>query len=89
MEAMAAGRPVICLDLGDPAIQVTDKTGFKIKAETPQQAVKDLAVAMVKLAQDKQLRENMGLAGKQHVSQNYSWQIVGKHLNKLYLEITK
>lgn len=89
IEAMAAGRPVICLELGGPAIQVTEKTGFKIKAETPQQAVKDLAAAMTKLATDRQLRETMSLAGKQHVSQNYSWQIVGKHLNELYLKITK
>ncbi len=28
IEAMASGRPVICLNLGGPAIQVTDKSGF-------------------------------------------------------------
>jgi glycosyltransferase involved in cell wall biosynthesis len=31
-EAMAAGKPVICLDLGGPALQVTEETGFKIPA---------------------------------------------------------
>ena len=89
IEAMAAGRPVICLDLGGPAIQVTDKTGFKIKAETPQQAVSDLAEAMTQLVKDKQLRERMGQEGKQQVSQNYSWKILGEHFNQLYSEIVK
>ncbi|MFM6845653.1 MAG: glycosyltransferase family 4 protein, partial [Dolichospermum sp.] len=43
MEAMAAGRPVICLDLGGPAVQVTEETGFKIAADEPYQVVRDLA----------------------------------------------
>ena len=30
VEAMAAGRPVICLDLGGPALQVTEATGIKV-----------------------------------------------------------
>lgn len=89
MEAMAAGRPVICLDLGGPGVQVTDETGFKIKAHTPQQAVKDMAAAMVRLAGDRQLIERIGRGGKQHVSQNYSWTIFGDRLNRLYTKITK
>src|SRR5262249_28031993 len=35
VEAMAAGRPVICLDLGGPAVQVTGQVGFKIQADDP------------------------------------------------------
>jgi glycosyltransferase involved in cell wall biosynthesis len=87
MEAMAAGRPVICLDLGGPAIQVTEQTGFKVKAETPQQAIRDLAEAMTQLVKDGELRNKMGQAGKEQVSQNYNWKIIGEHFNQLYLEI--
>jgi len=29
LEALAAGRPVICLDAGGPSLQVTDQCGFK------------------------------------------------------------
>ena len=43
LEAMAAGRPVICLDLGGPAVQVTPETGFKVRASNPKQAVEDIA----------------------------------------------
>ncbi|TVP62270.1 MAG: glycosyltransferase family 1 protein [Nodularia sp. (in: Bacteria)] len=86
MEAMAAARPVICLDLGGPAIQITEETGFKISADEPYQAVRDLAAAMIHLAKDPELKVSMGQAGRKLVSENYSWQVVGERLNKLYLE---
>ena len=87
MEAMAAGRPVICLDLGGPAIQVTPETGFKIDAQTPQQAVEDMAESMTKLARDRELVRNIGKAARQQVSQNFSWSTFGERLNQLYLDI--
>ena len=87
MEAMAAGRPVICLDLGGPAIQVTEATGFKIDAQTPQQAVTDMAEPMIKLARDRELVRNMGRAAQQQVSQNFSWSVFGERLDRLYLEV--
>lgn len=87
MEAMAAGRPVICLDLGGPAVQVTEETGFKIPADEPYQAVRDLAAAMIHLVQNPQLIVTMGQAGRKLVNENYSWQVVGERLHKLYLEV--
>ncbi|MDV2996523.1 MAG: D-inositol-3-phosphate glycosyltransferase [Chroococcidiopsis sp. SAG 2025] len=86
MEAMAAGRPVLCLDLGGPAIQVTEETGFKVPALEPYQAVRDLAASMIHLVKDPELRISMGLAGRNRVSQNYSWNVIGEDLNKLYTE---
>ena len=44
LEAMAMGKPVICLDLGGPATQVQKNTGFKIPAHTPTQVVSDMAM---------------------------------------------
>lgn len=87
LEAMAMGRPVLCLDLGGPAVQVTAETGFKIPAHTPEQTVRDLATAMTLLAKDPQLRLQMGQAGQKRVSENYSWQIKGNYLIKLYADI--
>lgn len=89
MEAMAAGRPIICLDLGEPAVQVTDETGFKIPVLEPYQAVRDLAVAMIRLVKDREMRVSMGQAGRKRISQNYSWEAVGKRLNQLYAEIVQ
>jgi len=87
IEAMAAGRPVVCLNLGEPAIQVTDETGIIIAADEPYQAVRDLAAAIIQLAQDRELRVSMGQAGRVRVSQHFTWKAVGKNLNQLYTEI--
>ena len=88
IEAMASGRPVICLDIGGPAVQVTDKTGFKIEARNPEQVVEDMASTMVCLAKDSSLTANMGEAGRKLVNETYSWQVVGERLNSLYQKTT-
>ena len=89
LEGMAAGRPVLCLDLGGPAVQVTDETGFKIPAHTPEQTVQDLSSAMRRLAQEPDLREKMGAAGKKLVREQYSWQVKGEQLSQLYKQVCK
>ncbi|NEO98891.1 MAG: glycosyltransferase family 4 protein [Symploca sp. SIO2E9] len=87
LEAMAAGHPVICLDLGGPAIQVTPETGFKIPAHNPAQTVSDLADAMICLAHDPKLRIRMGQAGQNMVEEKYNWETKGQHLAKFYEKI--
>jgi glycosyltransferase involved in cell wall biosynthesis len=87
-EAMGAGRPVICLDLGGPATQVTEETGFKIPAQSPEQAVQDLAKAMVHLAKEPELRIRMGEVGKKLVGRSRSWQAKGEQLAALYEQVT-
>jgi glycosyltransferase involved in cell wall biosynthesis len=87
LEAMAASRPVICLDLGGPGVQVTDETGFKVAAETPEQAVVDLAAAMQRLAANEDLRVQMGKAARYRVEQVFAWERVGRSLAQLYEEI--
>ena len=89
IEAMAAARPVICLNLGGPAVQVTDHTGFKIPAHNPAQAVKDIAAAMIRLEREPELRANMGRAGRQIVHDNYSWKVVGECLGSVYRDTVK
>jgi glycosyltransferase involved in cell wall biosynthesis len=59
-EAMAAARPVICLDLGGPGIIVSPESGVKVPARAPDQIVADLAAAMVSLARNPELRRRLG-----------------------------
>ncbi|NJR39882.1 MAG: glycosyltransferase [Leptolyngbyaceae cyanobacterium CSU_1_4] len=84
LEAMAAGRPVLCLDLGGPGVQVTEQTGIKIPAIHPAQAVQGLASAMMRLAMNEELRSQLGSAGQQRVRELYSWQAKGEELSQLY-----
>jgi glycosyltransferase involved in cell wall biosynthesis len=88
LEAMAAGRPVICLDLGGPAQQVTTATGFKIAADNPAQTVVDLAEAMTKIAASQDLRLQMGKVGQARVETYYTWEARGKYLAKTYESLT-
>jgi glycosyltransferase involved in cell wall biosynthesis len=87
IEAMAAGRPVICLELGGPNVQVTKDTGFKIPAFNPSQTVNGIASAMVSLANSPQLTSDMSRAGKKLVAESYTWQAKGKEIKTLYKDI--
>lgn len=73
IEAMAAGHPVLCLDLGGPATQVTADTGVKVAANSSEEAVEELAFHMRHLAGDPSLREEMGRAARQRVREEYRW----------------
>jgi glycosyltransferase involved in cell wall biosynthesis len=84
LEAMAAGRPVICLDLGGPALQVTQETGIKVPAISPEQAVSDLAAAMTELAKDPDLRVRLGVAARQRVREHFDWDQKGVFMANLY-----
>lgn len=74
LEAMAARRPVLCLDTGGPGHQVTSKTGIKVPVRTPDQAARDLAAAMRTLANDASRRARMGEAGHQRVKKKFTWE---------------
>ncbi len=84
IEAMAAGRPVICLDLGGPSMQVTEQTGVKVRADNPQQTVRDLAEAMQRLAFDATLRKIMGEAGRCRSMDIFSWESKIERLDAIY-----
>ncbi len=84
LEAMAAGLPVICLDVSGPALQVTPDTGIKVPAISPEQVVTDLAAAMNRLAGDPALRAHLGQKGRQRVQEHFSWETKGKYLAELY-----
>jgi glycosyltransferase involved in cell wall biosynthesis len=84
VEAMGAGLPVICLDLGGPALQVTDVTGIKIPANSPEQVVTDLAGALERISRDSAHRLHLGEASRARIEKHYSWDRRGEQLAALY-----
>jgi glycosyltransferase involved in cell wall biosynthesis len=86
---MAAGLPVVCLDLGGPATQVTEDCGFKLSATSGQQAVELLSEALRHLAADLQLRMRLGEAGRRRVKLHFAWDRKGELLRELYLKALK
>lgn len=89
LEAMQAGLPVICLDLGGPGVSVTAETGIKVAAENPEQSVADMARAIDRLARDPELRREMGSAGRNRISAHYSWETKGEVMRELYAKLMK
>ena len=87
LEAMAAGLPVICLDLGGPSVSVSDLTGIKVPTHSPQQVIDDLAIAMRTLALDPSLRKQMGTAGRERVREHFSLETKTNQMLNLYADI--
>jgi glycosyltransferase involved in cell wall biosynthesis len=87
LEAMALGKPVLCLDIGGPAMQVSDKTGFKIPATTPEQSVDDIVNALKKLAVSSSLCRQMGNAARKRALEYFDWNKKGEWINKKYQEL--
>ena len=87
LEAMAAGRPVVCLALGGPAVLLTEEAGIKVSAFNPEQVVHDLANAITSLVQNPELRNRMGEAGRRRVSEAYNWETKGQFWARHYEDI--
>ena len=87
LEAMAAGRPVICLDLGGAALQVTDDVGIKVLASTTDQAVRDLAAALCRIANNQALRARMSDASRRRVEDHFDWDKKGEFLAQIYADL--
>lgn len=84
LEAMTAGRPVICLALGGPAEMVTADAGIRIRTDDAGQVHRDLTRALVTLAGDPGLRRRMGAAGRRRALDHYVWETKGERLAALY-----
>lgn len=87
LEGMALRKPVICLDLGGPALQVTEETGFKIPVRAPEQVIEDMAQAMFRLVRDEGLRHRMGEAGRRRVIEKFTWKHRVEQIRQIYANL--
>lgn len=86
LEAMLCARPVVCLDIGGPALFVTDKTGYKVPPNEPQRVIEDLARAMSAIASDPAERARMGQAARASVAEHFRWDRKAAELERCYSE---
>ncbi|MCE0524117.1 MAG: glycosyltransferase family 4 protein [Methylacidiphilales bacterium] len=86
LEALAAGRPVICLNVGGPAVQVTPETGFIGPVTTPEDAVEAMAAFLTEIAGNRDLLLKMSAKGRERVRENFSMRQIGAAFNSLYKE---
>jgi glycosyltransferase involved in cell wall biosynthesis len=88
LEAMTLGKPVVCLDLGGPAIQVTAETGFKITPRRVGRTVTELARALRELVENDELRARMSRAAAVRAHEEFDWDRKGSWMNGLYHRLT-
>jgi glycosyltransferase involved in cell wall biosynthesis len=87
VEAMASGKPIICLDLAGPGFHVTPECGFKIPACSPNETIELMAQALERLYRGRELRGKMGQAARTRAEQVYTWDHLGDRLLKIYEEV--
>jgi len=69
VEAMASGTPAVAVNEAGPAETIVDgETGFLCAREP-----KELGDAVLRLLDDRELRESMGRRAREHVVANFTW----------------
>jgi len=87
LEAMAAGVPVIATDWGGPADYIQNEiTGILVPPTKPEQFPKDLAAAMVRLANNPVLRQRLAEAALVRVRSEYNWEKKIDRILEIYQE---
>jgi glycosyltransferase involved in cell wall biosynthesis len=84
IEALAAGRPVVCLDLGGPAVIVAADCGFRIPAVDPDRVPGAIAAVLRALARDPALRLRLGTAGRERAAALFHWDRKGEVMDAHY-----
>jgi glycosyltransferase involved in cell wall biosynthesis len=89
LEAMELAKPVICLEVGGPALLVDSRNGFAIPAISVSQVIEETAQAMVQLASDPDLRKRLGEAGRHRAISEFSWESKTKQFEEIYRKIIR
>jgi glycosyltransferase involved in cell wall biosynthesis len=84
VEAMAAGKPVVCLDLGGPGLHVDESCGIKVAARNPDQVVADIAEALERLWGDPELSGRLGRGALERARRVYDWGRVAEQIMAAY-----
>lgn len=87
-EAMALGKPVICLDIPSQAELIPDNCGLKVPySKNFNSMVDGIVERLVELYMDSTRKFDIGLKAKNHVQQFYSGEYFDQILKTVYLEL--
>lgn len=87
LEAMHAGRPILCLDRGATSEMVPEHAGVKIPVRDREQVVSAIADALAWASTHPHELRTMGIAAREHVQQRHDWKMIGESIDALYREI--
>jgi glycosyltransferase involved in cell wall biosynthesis len=84
LEAMSKQRPIVCLNQHGAAEMVSSESGIKVAIESKEQVVSDMATALQRLAEEPDLRREMGRAARQRVAEHFVWERKAAVLRHVY-----
>ena len=86
LEAMAAGRAVVCTKVGEiPRVIIHERTGLLV----PPGEIDSLAASLIHLAKNKEDRLRLGKNGREVIIDNYSMGYMIKEYEKIYQSMYK
>lgn len=83
IEAMSVGLPVICLDTSGMHVITDDSCAIRISPTTPEEVVNNMAEAVIKLVESKQLRKRMGENARTRIQEYFLWSQKGVFMESL------
>ncbi len=89
LEAMASGMPVICLDVGGPALSVADGCGFRVAIGRRRDVIAGLADKIRFYGENRPVLAEHGRQARSQVARHYDWDHKGEQMNVLYQDVAK
>lgn len=86
LEAMAAGLPIVCLDLGGPGVLVDQRCGIAVPPGPPEVVTVALSRAVRRLADDPPLRAAMARHAMNRACRHFSWTNQVLRMEHVYYE---
>ncbi len=87
LEAMAMKRPVIATNWGGPADYLDESCGVLIEPAPRKTFVANLAAAMIKLAEDRELSRKLGAAGRAKIERDFDWERKVDRMLEIYRDV--
>lgn len=88
LEAMSIGLPVICLDWAGPGEMVDAGSGIKVAVHSPEQTIRDLSAAFVRLRDHPGIAASLAAAAIERVRSHFTWDAKEKILRTTYQRLT-
>lgn len=82
LDAMSMGKAIVSTSIGAEGIDVTHGKNILI-ADTPE----DFSKQVIRVLNDSNLRESLGTEGRKLVEEKYSWDIIGKKMDEIYINV--
>ncbi|MDI7920888.1 glycosyltransferase family 4 protein [Ferirhizobium litorale] len=87
LEAMSYSLPLIVVDRGGPSSATSDACAIKLSITTREKLAVDLAEAIRKLAANRRLRLQMGIAALEHVTRTALWPARLERMDAIYADV--